>query len=68
VLSGAAIGVAASVLAARAIRALLFGVTPLDTLSLAGAPILLALIAFVACYLPARRALRIDPVNALRAE
>jgi ABC-type antimicrobial peptide transport system permease subunit len=68
VAAGASAGAAASLLAARAIRSLLFGVTPLDPISLAGAPLLLAAVALLACYLPARRALDVDPIVALRDE
>jgi putative ABC transport system permease protein len=68
VAAGACAGTIASLLFARAIRTLLFGVTPLDAVSLAGAPVLLAAVALVACYLPARRALRVDPLVALRDE
>ena len=67
VLGGVIAGTGASVLAGRTIRSLLFGVTPLDA-DLAGAPILLVAVALLACYLPARRALRVDPLIALRDE
>ena len=65
---GACLGVAGSLLAARALRTMLFGVTPLDSVSLAAAPALLAMVALLACYLPARRAARVDPLVALREE
>jgi putative ABC transport system permease protein len=68
VLIGSAAGIGAGLLATRAIRGLLFGVTPLDPLSLAAAPGILAVIALLACYLPARRATRVDPLVALRDE
>ena len=68
VIAGASIGVAVSVAAGRVIRSLLFGVTPADFVSLTGAPVLLAGVALLACYLPARRALHVDPMTALRAE
>jgi len=68
VLIGSAAGIAGGLLATRAIRGLLFGVTPLDPLSLAAAPGILAVIALLACYLPARRATRVDPLVALRDE
>jgi putative ABC transport system permease protein len=68
VIVGAAVGIAAAALATRALRTLLFGVTPLDPVSFAAAPALLAIVALLACYLPARRATRVDPLVALREE
>jgi len=68
ILAGACLGVAGSLLTARAIRSLLFGVTPHDPISLAAAPALLIVVALLACVLPARRATRVDPLIALRAE
>jgi ABC-type antimicrobial peptide transport system permease subunit len=66
VLTGIAIGFAAALLVARALSRMLFGVGATDPVSLAGAVIVLAGIALVACYLPARRATRVDPLMALR--
>ena len=54
--------------ASRTIEAFLFGVERTDPVAFAAAALLLAAAAFVACYIPARRALRVDPVIALRAE
>jgi putative ABC transport system permease protein len=68
VAAGAGIGVAAALALGRLLRALLFGVTPLDPLSVIGAPALLAAIAAIACYLPTRRATRVDPIVALRED
>ena len=66
--SGAAIGTIASRALARAFEGLLFGVTPGDPVTVFGVPVLLALVAVLAGYLPARRASRIDPAIALRAD
>jgi putative ABC transport system permease protein len=68
VLAGAGIGlglVAAFVLT-RTASSLFFGVTPMDPLTFGGIPVLLAGVTSLASYIPARRATRIDPVNALR--
>jgi putative ABC transport system permease protein len=65
---GLAIGLASSFGLARVIANLLFGVTPRDPVVFTAAPLLLAAVAFVGVYLPARRAVGIDPVIALRAE
>ena len=63
---GVAIGIAASVFVGRALSTLLFNVSPLDPISLATASLVLVLVALAACYLPARRASRVDPLVALR--
>jgi putative ABC transport system permease protein len=65
---GAAGGIALALAGGRAASALLFRVTPYDPLTLAAAVGLLATIAIAASYAPARRATRIEPVAALRAE
>jgi putative ABC transport system permease protein len=62
------LGLGVSVVATRLIRTQLFGVEPTDPTTFAAVPIALALVAVAACYLPARRASRVDPVVALRAE
>jgi len=68
----AAAGVAAGLLLAlgltRLLAGFLFGVSPFDPAIFTGVPLLLLAIAAAACYLPARRATRINPVEALRAE
>jgi predicted permease len=67
-LMGALLGVAAAFVLTRAMTTLLFGVTATDPLTFVLVPTGLVLIAFAASYIPARRATRVDPVTALRAE
>ena len=62
------LGLAASYAAARLIRSQLFGVSATDLVTFAVVPIALAAVAVLACYLPARRAVQVDPVVALQAE
>jgi predicted permease len=65
---GVLLGALAAFGATRALRGLLYGVAPADAVALGGAAALLALAALVASWVPARRAARLDPVMALRAE
>ena len=67
-LAGVAIGLAAAFGLSRLIEAFLFGVTARDPLVFAGVPVLLAVVAAVAVWIPARRASNVDPLIALRAE
>jgi putative ABC transport system permease protein len=65
---GAAIGVAGSLVLLRSMQTLLFGVTPNDAATYAGVLALIATVAALASYLPARRAARVEPLTALRQE
>jgi ABC-type antimicrobial peptide transport system permease subunit len=67
-LGGVAVGVSSAAALTRYLQTLLFGVTPLDPVTFVAAPLLLAAVALLACYLPARRAATIDPMIALRCE
>src|SRR6185436_16944514 len=66
--AGLVAGIIAGTFVTRVLSDLLFGVTPRDPLTFAGVPVLLLFVAFFACYIPARRATRIDPLAALRTE
>jgi len=65
---GLAIGLAVTLALTRVLRTLLFGVTPADPLTFTVVAIFFALVSLVACVIPARRAMRVDPMTALRWE
>jgi len=65
---GAVIGVGASIAAMRFMRSLLFNVSPMDPATYVVATVSIVAIAWLACYIPSRRAAAVNPVNALRAE
>ena len=67
-LVGLAVGAAGALALGRLLEALLFGVRPSDPLTLAGVAALLALVTLAACLVPARHAMRVNPMDALRSE
>jgi putative ABC transport system permease protein len=67
-LTGAALGLLASFVLTRVLESMLFGVSVTDPLTLAVVPVLLLAIALPACWMPAWRASKVDPLVALRHE
>ena len=65
---GLGAGLIGAFAASRALNSLLYGVGSLDAAALIGALVTLAVVAFIACYLPARRASLVNPIEALRTE
>ena len=65
---GLAAGLFGAFFASRALRSVLYNVAPLDPAALISALLTLSLVALIACFVPARRASRVDPIEALRAE
>ena len=66
VAAGAVVGLAAAAASSRVLESFLYGVTTDDRLTFVAAPLVLAAVALVACWIPARRATRVDPMEVLR--
>ena len=67
-LAGTAAGLVGALLLTKMLKSMLYGVGPADPLTLVSVALVLALVALLACYVPARRATEVDPVTALRSE
>jgi ABC-type antimicrobial peptide transport system permease subunit len=65
---GAVVGLLLAVAIGTLLSRVLYGISPIDPAMLVGVPAVLSCVALVACWVPARRAARVDPVTAMRAE
>jgi ABC-type antimicrobial peptide transport system permease subunit len=65
-LAGAAVGLVGASIVSHLMAGLLYGVSPSDPLTFMSLTVALVLVALAACYIPARRAMRVDPIVALR--
>jgi putative ABC transport system permease protein len=65
---GIALGLAGALAATRALSSLLYGVGATDPATFVSVPLVLAAVGLAACYIPARRAAKVDPIAALRRE
>ena len=68
VAAGMLLGLAASLAVNRLLQSQLVGVSPYDPLTMGSAPVVLLVVALIACQIPARRAMNVDPVVALRQD
>jgi putative ABC transport system permease protein len=67
-IAGAAVGLFCALIVSHLMAGLLFGVNPTDPLTFGGVALLLIGVALLACYMPARRAIRVDPLGAPKYE
>jgi putative ABC transport system permease protein len=67
-LAGLALGIASAVAGSRLLNGMLYGVSPVDSITYASVAAGLAIVVVVACLVPASRAMRVDPITTMRAE